>query len=389
MLHLVGLIYDSAADPSKRADLLRLLGECLRATEVRIVTRHLASGAVLHSPGCEPAGRHAKEYANGWAALDPHADMLARLPPGQVLRCHERFGPEFAAQNSFYQDFLIPRGLRWTMGGLYNSGFGSATIVCALRACDGPAFEDWAAAALGQLLPHFERAAAIGSRLARQTGALHSATQVLKLLPTPCLFTDEAGRCIESNDAFTQSIEMLSLRLVTGRVRFTQAGMQGRWETALYETRATAVGRTLLVSAASGRQWKLHLIPWHAPAQAGEAYDRNLILAVFDEKLVEVQAQPGPASFKSRLTRAEVEVLASLLKGLPAKAIASRRSASVNTVRSQIVAILDKTGYNSQKELIASFGASALPDSAFASSFFTGYNARACAPPRRRAGLVR
>jgi DNA-binding NarL/FixJ family response regulator len=71
---------------------------------------------------------------------------------------------------------------------------------------------------------------------------------------------------------------------------------------------------------------------------------------------------------KARLTRAEVEVLAGLLKGLPAKTIATRRSASVNTVRSQIVAILDKTGYNSQKELIASFGASALPDSAFASS---------------------
>jgi DNA-binding CsgD family transcriptional regulator len=55
---------------------------------------------------------------------------------------------------------------------------------------------------------------------------------------------------------------------------------------------------------------------------------------------------------------------------LPAKTIASRRSASVHTVRSQIMAILDKTGYNSQRELIASFGASSLPDSAFVGSTF-------------------
>jgi DNA-binding CsgD family transcriptional regulator len=72
----------------------------------------------------------------------------------------------------------------------------------------------------------------------------------------------------------------------------------------------------------------------------------------------------------ARLTRAEVEVLAGLLKGLPAKAIATRRSASVNTVRTQIVAILEKTGFKSQKELMASFSASVLPESAFSSSMF-------------------
>jgi DNA-binding CsgD family transcriptional regulator len=336
-------------------------------------TRHLATGAVMQSQASKAAWPHAQEYASQWGSQDPVAELLASLPAGEVLRCHERFGPDFVAANSFYQEFLIPRGLRWTMAGMYRSGAGRATVISAVRAAHGPAFEDWAAATLSQLLPHFERAAAMGAQLARQTGAIHSATRVLKLLPTPCLFTDEAGRCIESNDAFTQSVELLSLRLVTGRVRFTQPDVQGRWETGLYETRATALGRTLLVTAASGRQWKVHLIPWHSAAQVGDAVDRNLILAVFDEKLLEVQAQPGPASFKSRLTRAEVEVLAGLLKGLPAKTIATRRSASVNTVRSQIVAILDKTGYNSQKELIASFGPSALPDSAFASSFFNGH----------------
>jgi DNA-binding CsgD family transcriptional regulator len=250
---------------------------------------------------------------------------------------------------------------------MYQGSAGTASVIAAVRGPDAPAFDDWAAAALRQLLPHFERAALLGSSLARQTGAIQSATRILKLLPTPCLFTDEAGRCIEANDAFTQSVEPLSLRVVTGRVRFTQQDMQSRWETALFETQATALGRTLLATSPGGRQWKVHLIPWHPLAQQADARDKHLILVVFDEKIVELPAQ-STASVKARLTRAEVEVLAGLLKGLPAKTIATRRSASVNTVRSQIVAILDKTGYNSQKELIASFGASALPDSAFASS---------------------
>ena len=62
---------------------------------------------------------------------------------------------------------------------------------------------------------------------------------------------------------------------------------------------------------------------------------------------------------------AEVDVLSGLLQGYTAKVIAKSRGASVNTVRSQIMAILGKTGHRSQKELIAAFGASSFDPSAF------------------------
>jgi DNA-binding CsgD family transcriptional regulator len=77
---------------------------------------------------------------------------------------------------------------------------------------------------------------------------------------------------------------------------------------------------------------------------------------VFEAKLPDLQAIADQAIVTARLTHAELQVLAGLLKGLPAKAIAGKRNASVNTVRSQIMAILEKTGFRSQKELIASFG---------------------------------
>lgn len=101
-----------------------------------------------------------------------------------------------------------------------------------------------------------------------------------------------------------------------------------------------------------------------------DAFDKKLILAVFDDKTSLRVAAPGSTAGIARLTPAEAEVLQALLKGLPAKAIAHQRNASFHTVRSQIMAILEKMGYNSQKELMASFGSSALPDSAFTSSVF-------------------
>jgi DNA-binding CsgD family transcriptional regulator len=196
---------------------------------------------------------------------------------------------------------------------------------------------------------------------------------MLRLLPIPCLLTDLAGRCIERNDAFGRAMEQLSLRVKVGRVRFSDPHLQTRWETALAETHTTALGQVIPVPAGSGGEWQVHLIPLHAAMQEGDdVLENRIIMAVFEQKAAELQPVPQSLPSTARLTPAELDVLAGLLQGLSAKAIASMRGASVNTVRSQIMAILDKTGHNSQRELIASFGASAFgASSSFGvSSFF-------------------
>jgi DNA-binding CsgD family transcriptional regulator len=231
-------------------------------------------------------------------------------------------------------------------------------------------YEPWTANLLLQLLPHFERSSGIAAKLERQSAAVQSAMAMMKSLPTPCLLTDNAGRCLEANDAFSVALESLSMRLVTGRVRFTRSDLQAKWESALFETHTTALPATMVFADMGGRQWKARLLPWHPPVEQHDNLNRKMIVALFSEMAVQPHPMPAPGSMAAtaRLTRAEVEVLAGLLKGLPAKAIATRRSASVNTVRTQIVSILEKTGYNSQKELMASFSHSVLPDSVFVSS---------------------
>jgi hypothetical protein len=54
-------------------------------------------------------------------------------------------------------------------------------------------------------------------------------------------------------------------------------------------------------------------------------------------------------------------------------------------VRTQIVSILEKTGYNSQKELMASFSNSVLPDSVFTNSIFESHSTHG--EPTGREGL--
>lgn len=371
LLRLAGLIYGSTTEPSKTGELLRLMNQQVHGALAHVFTRHTATGAVLRSQISHEAheGTH-RHYTTHWANSDPRLRRLGGRASARVLRCHEHFDDVFVSSNAFYQDFLIPHGLRWSLVIGYESAPGVETFLVVMRTTDQPRFESWTAAVLHELIPHFERAAAIGLKLEQQARAVHSATEMMRLLPTPCLFTDQAGRCLEGNDAFSRVLEPLSMRLATGRVRFDAADLQRQWSCALFDTHATALPHKMAFKDARQGQWVAHLIPWQSLADEAGPADRKMILVVFEEKTGRSHAPytPGAIASTARLTRAEMEVLAGLLKGLPAKAIATRRSASVNTVRSQIVAILEKTGYNSQKELMASFSNSNLPQSVFQDS---------------------
>lgn len=360
------MIYGSASDPASLPAALRCLNGFVGGACAQVFSFSRSDGTVLRSQVSEVSSALAetnRQYVTRWGACDPRTRLLATLAPGTVLRCHEHFDPKYVSSSCFYQDFLLPRGFRWAMGGLFDTGGNTATVVAAVRTPDAPPFEDWAALALRQLLPHFRKASLLRGRLDQPTriGLL----DMLKALPMPGLFTDSAGRCIERNAAFGDSMGALSLSLDVGRLRFANADHQQTWKAALRETLATAVGQTLGVTGRNGEAWRVHLIPMRFVVQDGDAFDKKILLAIFEQ-----QSTSGPhaavASIASgsHLTAAETGVLASLLDGLPAKEIANRRGASVHTVRNQIMAILHKTGHSSQKALIAASRSSTFIDSA-------------------------
>lgn len=368
---LVASIYAAAIDGERIPNLLQALSTFLDGSYAQLYTVRGGSKSVVDAHISNGSPQEIKKrYLGDWLALDPVGQRLQTLPMGDVVNCHQHFDDAFVASNRFYQDFFIPSGFRWTLAGTFPGAAGTATTVSIVRAVGRPAFEDWAASALRQLIAHLEQAWQLATSLRQRSAAIDSARELLEAMPAPCVFTDEAGRCIRANAAFEQASDRLSLRIVTGRIRFQDPELQRLWEVALWETHATAVGRTFEATTPAGRQWGIQLLPCDAVVANGMASDRKMIAAIFDERLVQAAAAADAAVSKARLTRAELEVLAGLLKGLPAKSIADRRGASVNTVRSQIMAVLEKTGFRSQKELIASFGSSSFPNSAFGSSAF-------------------
>jgi DNA-binding CsgD family transcriptional regulator len=368
LLDLVGSIYESAVEPADLTQTLRAVNTTVRGSFAQMLTLHRKSGRVLDSWISDDSPALAKahrEYLSEWAAFDPRAAWLASLPSGAIAKCHDHFDTAFVGANDFYQEHLIAHGFRWALAGVLESGPETSSVIVGVRALDAPPFEDWAAAALRQLLPHVRKAHLIKARLDHRATAGGSAVEMLRALPVPSLFTDQAGRCIERNRAFDDALESLSMHLAVGRVRFADTDLQNTWEAALSDTHATAVEHTFAAGLPGGQQWQVHLIPLHWRLPGGDALDNKMILVVFEAKAGPAQPAVGALPSAVRLTQAELEVATGLLHGLSAKVIARERGASVNTVRSQIMAILDKTGFKSQRELIAAVGTSTLGAGAF------------------------
>lgn len=366
LLELAGSWYDSTSAPEPTAGVLQRLNRLLGGTFILQQCRDIASGAVLQSTAVGPDGPEPHENCLAhWGRDDPRRASLHAQPLKTAWRCHEHLTDSMVAQSAFYREWMLPLGLRWTLATRFRVGEVETVVACS-RAVLAHPFEDWAAQEMALLAPHMARAAAMqaeieGLRLAADTG--HDCVMHLSL---PCMLTDQAGRCIETSPSFNEASSRLGLIKVMGRLRFQNPEMQGRLERGLMETQLTAVRQDLPFVGVDRSQWVVHLIPWHMVEQNSHLPVGGMILAVFEPKLQhDSPGVPAENPFHSRLTPAEQEVLGGMLRGMPAKVIAQERNSSFNTVRAQIVSILEKSGFSSQKELMAHMGHSTWSESNF------------------------
>lgn len=357
MLDLVGSIYETALDSGAMNVALAKLTVCLRGVASQLYTWDVASGRVLESQteSQECIAAHDR-YRDYYGQLDPRTPILAQMASGAMLRCHKYCDERFVSRNEFYQDHFIPAGWRWAMGGKYDSSDGSASIIASVRELGTPAYEDWAESALKSLLPHFQRAAFLRSRIAARAADAITANGLLEALPVGCLLMDSRGRVLTQNEASAEALLDLPVRVAGGFVQFQDPSMQPAWNRAVAAVASNRIPSDLRIAGRSASSWRLHFIPCATVLQAADARDQRLVVAVFELAAASTQERVARLKAKYQLTAAEAEVLSLLLEGQPVKRIATLRQAQVSTVRSQVISLFDKTGLRSQRELIAAFG---------------------------------
>lgn len=176
-----------------------------------------------------------------------------------------------------------------------------------------------------------------------------NAARLVHHMPVPALLTDERGEVLASNVAAAQWIAEMAITLADSCLRFPCSQVQAAWQQTLHEVGRTGVASSVSNPADLHGHWKLHVVPWSAVASDDHPCRMRLVF---------IEHHGGPSARQvarfaaaAHLSQAEAEVLALLLLGRVPKEIARERGSSLNTVRSQIARIRDKTGTHSMRDL--------------------------------------
>jgi hypothetical protein len=115
--NLVGLFYESATNPALWGQALSSFADATNAIDAHIVALDKITG----EPTLAVAGSRGQvremlaDYTSHWAARDPLIPRMLSAPKsmGSLMLCHEYLKRREISQSEYYQDFLIPHGLRY------------------------------------------------------------------------------------------------------------------------------------------------------------------------------------------------------------------------------------------------------------------------------------
>jgi DNA-binding CsgD family transcriptional regulator len=353
LLDAVGDIYASALDPDRMSDALLALTKGLASRATQMYTYDRATGVIVESSIDEALSAQGnREYVEQWALSDPAPVELAKLESGSVLRCHELFDERYVSRSAFYQDFFIPYGFRWRLGGIVHGSDGTSTVVASLRSTEQPAFDGGSARLLSMVLPHVRRASALRAKFQARAAAQSGLAAIVAHLPSPCALVDLRGRLALANPAAHAAFFELQLQLAGVHLRFVHAATQAKWLGILDLASRSLSSRSLSVRDEGGQRWNITAIAWRTLVPSCDPTEATLLLVTFERERRVPLSQVGTLTLGAHLSVAERETLELLTSGCSAKQIAQQRGVALNTVRNQIRSILEKTGSHSQRQLL-------------------------------------
>jgi PAS domain-containing protein len=357
---VIGTLYEAAVEPEEWTAALTAVADLLGAVGAQFFHwDKQASAAPFAAVGRLPEEGNAA-YVRYYGAIDPRRAALERVPVGKLFTADDHFDGGRFRKSEFFNDFLVPYGVPYVVGGRVLQSAGRSAVVAVLRNFHQGPFEPREGAALERLMPHLQRAARLHSQvggLRRQNQALEAA---LDRLTFGVLITDGAGHVLLLNRAAEEMATANDgLLLQGGRLEATQSeeaiGLARHITEAVRTAgrRGTEGGGSICISRPSGRRPFAVLVAPLSPetALAAEHQVPAALILITDlgrqpkmlgRRLVELFG----------LTAAEACLAVALVTGKRLEDIAEERSVRMPTLRTQMRAILNKTGADRQADLM-------------------------------------
>jgi DNA-binding CsgD family transcriptional regulator len=297
--------------------------------------------------------------AGGWLTrTDRTARLLAKRHAGFVTDL-DVYTPEEFAREPVFREFFNPRGFGMGAASVVTVPTGDQVIFDVERSlARGPIPRD-AVARLDGVRPHLARAATMSARLHLRT--VRAAAEALEAVGLPAAILGRRGRTLAMNRSCE---DLLGDRILDGaRLALVDPAADRLLARALAElpVAASAGPRSIPLAARDGRPPTiLHLLPIRGAA--ADLFAAAEAIAVFTPLVA--RHVPGLSVLEGLfdLTAAEARVARGIAAGSTVADLSAAFGTSSATVRSQLKAVMSKTGTARQAELVQLLAGAALPD---------------------------
>lgn len=289
--------------------------------------------------------------AEGWAGRNARGDAAFRKRLASFSTDHDTLSAEEIETSPIYRDFFRPRGLGWSIGTSIVPMTGDVLVVSLERRHDLGPVENEVKARLDPLRPHLARSALTAAQfgLERARGMVLG----LDMIGIAAAVVTSSGVMVAGNRHFEGMADFV-VHGAFDRLSLTEPSANKSLYAAL-----AGLGRrdgrprppmTIAMRPKTGRPAVAHLIPLVATAR--DIFRRGDALLILSK--VGQGGLPGASLLEAifDLSPAEARVAHRVVEGVPTQMIAQQLGLSPETVRTQIQAVLRKTGVHRQIDLV-------------------------------------
>lgn len=361
---LVDLTYAALDDKGTWHALLECLNEALGTRAVHLWAFDVRHGSLSYSDGANIAPDVDLRYVQEYQFIDPRLALIRAAPVGQWISCHEHFDDAFIAASPFYQDFLLPFGVRYVSAcKLLDNETATVMLACGSEAGNGPLGEE-ALAFVRRLSPHLSRACRIGLAHFVYSAQALVGRALADKLSQPVLLLSTAGDLVLANEAATRLLGATSLLgIADGRLVLPERYRKEFHDHCAHLESDLRAGKNCcepgfcslrIASEPDAAPEVLYgfftvLLPERVMGTFGR---RPLVMMYLYHPDAAQALNPGLLSAAFGLSQAECRLAALLAEGMQLKSIAEALGVQYDTVRKQLMSIYQKTSTNRQPDLV-------------------------------------
>jgi DNA-binding CsgD family transcriptional regulator len=356
---IVDRLYEAAVVPELWSDVLVTLSERLGARGSAVIVARGTDFVRIATSSPEIT-----ELATDYQVRYPNNQRIVRLVGSDhagFLQDISLLRPGEVHLDESYEEYLIPKGFGAGAATVIDAPSGDNLIVHSEFKYTGNPISADIIARLNGLRPHFARAALLSSRLSMERA--QGMADALKWIGLPAAVLRQNGTILAGNESLQALIPSV-MQDRRERVTLTNTAADQMLSAAIaqYQTMGNfSEPASIPVAAAESRLPAIiHLIPVRGAAH--DIFNQSAMLLVVtpvDRALVP-SAKMLQGLFD--LTPAEARVARGISEAQTVEAIALSAGVSPETIRSQLKAVLAKTGLSRQQELISLLAGKALFD---------------------------